>query len=49
MIVSEWRFRNIDTGKIIKIRAEDLQGAWKKIEKDYSDPPHAWQDWASMD
>ena len=44
-----WRFRNIDTGKVITIKAKDSEAAWKKIEEDYSDPLHAWQDWASMD
>jgi hypothetical protein len=49
LTVPEWRFRNIDTGKVITIKAKDIGAAWKKMAEDYSDPLHAWQDWASMD
>jgi hypothetical protein len=44
----EWQFREINTGKVIT-KAKDIEAAWKKIEEDYSDLLHAWQDWASMD
>ena len=44
-----WRFRNIDSGKVIKIKAPDLDAAWKEIQKDYSDPIHAVQYWVAMD
>lgn len=45
----QWRFRNLDSGNVKTIRARDLETAWKELEQDYSDPLHAWQEWAAID
>ncbi|MDH2900486.1 MAG: hypothetical protein PXY39_05900 [archaeon] len=44
-----FRFRNIDDGSVMVVEANNFEEALKKVEADYSDPIHAWQDWASMD
>ena len=47
--LTTFKFREIQTGRLRKVKAKDLEAAFREVEKDYSDPLHAWQDWASMD
>ena len=47
--VELWQFKNVETGEIISVKAPTQELAWKELEKDYSDPLHAWQEWAPID
>ena len=44
--LEEWDFVNTDDGRVKRIKAPDIETAWKELEREYSDPLHAWQEWA---